>query len=126
MEEFFIKYKAAFDALDPEFIASLYRLPCAISDADGVQTFTDNASLIGKFERNCEAMRNFGYQQAKFNIISHNQLAKNEILVDVGWRVVTTDTNIDFRTLYICHKIDHAWFIFSANVYPGGFGIGRV
>jgi hypothetical protein len=121
MEELFSNYAKAFDELNPELIASAYRLPCAISDADGVQTFTDMPSLVSKFSKNCDALRKLGYQQAKFNILSFEQLGNNEVLVQVGWRVNTINTNIDFRTLYICHQMDQRWFLFSANVYPGSF-----
>jgi hypothetical protein len=121
MEELLNNYAAAFDRLDPELIASLYRLPCAISDADGVQTFTDSPTLVSKFSKNCEALRKLGYQRAKFTILSSEQLGINELLVHVGWRVSTGSSDIDFRALYIGHKIEHRWFLFSANVYPGGF-----
>jgi hypothetical protein len=121
MEELLNNYAAAFDKLNPELIASLYRLPCAISDADGVQTFTDKATLVSKFDKNCEALHKLGYQQAKFNILSSEQLGNHELLVHVGWRVSTGSTDIDFRTLYICHQIEQRWLLFSSNVYPGSF-----
>ncbi|WP_088328992.1 hypothetical protein [Lacimicrobium sp. SS2-24] len=123
MEELFIKYAAAFDAFDPEKIASLYRLPCAVSDADGVQTFTDKAALIKKFFANCKAMRGFGYQKAQFNILEKQQLGKKKVAVTIGWRIMTVGSHIDFRTLYICHQIENAWYIFSANVYEGSSSI---
>ena len=49
METLFNKYAEAWNAYNPEAIANLYRLPCAISDADGVETYTDKSSLIKKF-----------------------------------------------------------------------------
>jgi hypothetical protein len=122
MEELFQKYTAAFDKLSPDAIASLYRLPCAISDADGVQTYTDKSELVSKFSANCEAMKSFGYKNAQFNILDKQPLSKKEMAVNIGWRVITTSSNIDFRTLYICHQVNHAWLIFSANVYQGSFG----
>ncbi len=121
MEALLNNYAAAFDALDPERIAGLYRMPCAISDADGVQTYTDTPTLVGKFAKNCEALQKLGYQQAKFNILSTERLGNHELLVHVGWRVSTDSTDIDFRTLYICHQIEQRWLFFSANVYPGSF-----
>lgn len=121
MEQLFSDYATAFDALNPELIASLYRLPCAISDADGVQVFTDRPTLVSKFSKNCQTLRQLGYQRAKFTILSVEQLVNNELLVHVGWRVTTDNADIDFRTLYICHQIEQRWFLFSANVYPGCF-----
>ena len=121
MKELFKQYTAAFDAFNPDAIAKLYRLPCAISDVDGVQTFTDKTALTAKFAANCENMKNFGYLNAHFNILQEQMLSPNEVVVHVGWRIVTPDSNIDFRTLYICHKLDDAWLIYSANVYEGSF-----
>ena len=121
MEELFKKYTEAFDAFNSEVIASLYRLPCAISDADGTQTFTDRPALIEKFALNCESMRNFGYQHAQFKIMQEQPLGQDKVAVTTAWRVNAGNSNIDFRTLYVCHFIDNKWFIFSANVYQGSF-----
>lgn len=121
MEELFNKYTEAFNAFEPEAIASLYRLPCAISDADGVQTFTQRTALVAKFALNCESMRNFGYQHAQFTILEQHALGKDKVAATVGWRVAVNDSNVDFRTLYICHFVDHKWLVFNANVYQGSF-----
>ena len=121
MEEFFKTYTEAFDALNSEAIANLYRLPCAISDADGTQTFTDRPALIKKFALNCESMRSFGYQCAQFKVIQEQPLGQDKVAVTVAWRVNAGSSNIDFRTLYVCHFIGEKWCIFSANVYQGSF-----
>lgn len=121
MEDFFSKYSAAFDALDPESITALYRLPCAISDADGVCTYSDKPKLIEKFARNCDTMRKFGYQSSLFNFHSVRDLSDTEIAIDVGWRVITANENIDFKTFYICHQLNGKWLVFNANVYRGSF-----
>ncbi|MCW8091998.1 hypothetical protein [Alteromonas sp. ASW11-130] len=122
MEELFRNYTAAFDALNGNAIASLYRLPCAISDADGVQTYTEKSALVAKFSANCKTMESIGYQKALFNILDRQELSSEEMVVNIAWRVVTGRSNIDFRSLYLCHQINHAWLIFSANVYQGSFG----
>lgn len=121
MEQLFRDYAAAFDKLDPALITSLYRLPCAISDADGVQTFRDQASLMSKFGKNCDELRRLGYQNAQFNILRAEQLGQHEMLVHVGWRVSIASADIDFRACYICHQMAQRWLIFSTNVYPGSF-----
>ncbi|WP_325893603.1 hypothetical protein [Grimontia sp. NTOU-MAR1] len=119
MEELFQKYAAAWDAFDPEAIASLYRLPCAIVDSDGVQTYTDKIELLNKFSNNCRDMGNIGYKQAKFSILNQQRLDVGQVAVNIGWLIETETQNIEFRTLYICHKIQQTWFVFSANVYQG-------
>ena len=117
----FESYTEAFDALDPVKIAQMYRLPCAVTDGDGVQTFNDVKSLTDKFTKNCAQMRNFGYQRAKFNILRREDLSQTQVAVYVGWCIETETSKLTFRTLYVCHFIDKAWRIFSANVYPGSF-----
>jgi hypothetical protein len=121
MEELFNNYTEAFNTLNSDAIASLYRLPCAISDADGTQTFTDRPALIKKFALNCESMRNFGYQCAQFKILQEQPLGQDKVAVTVAWRVKASNSNLDFRTLYVCHFIDDKWLVFSANVYQGSF-----
>ncbi len=117
MEEFFQKYSAAFDALDAESIASLYRLPCSIADIDVAQVFLEKSQLITKLKANCKAMRGFGYKNSEFRIRAQQELGVDGTVVNVDWRIITTSSNIDFHTLYILHRIDHAWRIFNANVY---------
>lgn len=63
MEELLDNYVAAFDRLDAEQIAGLYRMPCAIADADGVQTFTEREMLVRKFSQNCLQLQQLGYQR---------------------------------------------------------------
>ncbi|XOV80994.1 MAG: hypothetical protein ACFHVJ_08590 [Aestuariibacter sp.] len=121
MEELFTKYTAAFDAFDAVAIAGLYRLPCAISDADGVQTYSRVSELTDKFAANCEAMRNFGYQSARFNLLEIQPLGGEQVAVNIGWCINTVNSSFEFRTLYLCHKVSDQWLIFSANVYPGSF-----
>ncbi len=84
MEELFQKYTATFDTLSLDAIASLYRLPCEISDADGVQTYTDKSELVSKFSANCEAMKSFGYKNAQFNILDKQPLIKKEMAILAG------------------------------------------
>lgn len=81
MEEFFQQYTVAFNTLDAEAISQLYRLPCAISDADGVQAFTDKPSLISKFQANCHALKNAAYQKVSFNIINIDNLGADKVSV---------------------------------------------
>lgn len=114
-------YSAAFLALDANMIAKLYRLPCAIVDADGTQVFHDYNSLYAKFAANCVQLQQLGVSLVQFQIVAINTLSDTQACVHVAWRVSLADANIDFRTLYICHQQKQQWQIFSANVYPGAF-----
>ena len=126
MTDLFERYTQAFDSFDASAIANLYTLPCATSDADGKNVFTDRVSLINKFSENCYAMKAMGYKYAEFNVLSKITMGEAAKVVNVAWRVNTSATNIEssvieFRSLYICHQVESDWLIFSANVYEGPF-----
>ncbi|WP_125931869.1 nuclear transport factor 2 family protein [Thiosocius teredinicola] len=117
MEDFFRKYSAAFDAFDAEAIASLYRLPCSIADIDGVQVFSEKTQLIKKLDASCNTMRGFGYKRSEFRMRAHEKLGEDGVAANIDWRIITTGEDIDFRTLYVLHRVDGAWRIFNVNVY---------
>lgn len=121
MGELFQKYSEAFDSFDPEAIVSLYKLPCATLDGDGVNVFSSKERLIEKFEKNCEAMKAMGYQGSEFNVHHTQNLGENAKAITLGWRIHLEKDKMEFRTHYICHKENNQWFVFSANVYEGGF-----
>jgi hypothetical protein len=119
MKEFFQKYAEAFDSLDANRIADLYMLPCSASDGDGVNVFSDRKSLIKKFTANCKSLVGMGYKRSKVNILDVIEMDETTNTVVVGWRVILESAELEFRTLYVCHKVNQKWRIFSANVYAG-------
>ena len=121
MQHLFEQYTQAFDRFDAEAISDLYRLPCAITDGDGVQVYSDKEQLQAKFAANCEAMKGFAYKNAEFSILEELHMEADKVAVTVAWRINTNSNHIDFRSLYICHQVNGEWRIFSANVYPGSF-----
>jgi ketosteroid isomerase-like protein len=121
MEEFFQKYTEAFDSLDANAIADLYMLPCSASDGDGANVFSNRESLVEKFSGNCTSMKGMGYKHSKFSILDVTDMGGIAKAVVIGWRVFTTGSEFEFRTLYVCHNINGAWRVFSANVYQGSF-----
>jgi hypothetical protein len=121
MEELLNQYVSAFDQLEPEQIVRLYRLPCAIADADGVQTFTEQSKLVSKFRQNCLQLQQLGYQGAQYQVLSFEPLGNEQLLVNVAWRVDLANAAIEFRALYILHRLEQRWLIYSTNVYPGSF-----
>ena len=121
MNELFQKYADAFDSFDALAISNLYTLPCSASDGDGAQVFINRKSLISKFNENCLSMKSMGYKHSSFNILSEIDMGDVSKAVNIGWRVTTSKGEVEFRSLYICHKISSQWLIFSANVYQGAF-----
>ena len=121
MVELFRNYSRAFDSLNASRIAALYTLPCSTSDGDGLKVFVDEESLANKFEENCSAMKVMGYRSSEFNILSEINMGEFVTAVNVGWRVGTEKGEIEFRSMYVCHKENDSWLIFSANVYDGTF-----
>ncbi len=121
MNELFQNYTKAFDSLDASAIARLYTLPCSTSDGDGSNIFNNSDSLINKFEENCSSMKTMGYQSSEFSILNEIDMGETAKAINIGWRVSTVNGAIEFRSLYICHKNENRWLIFSANVYQGAF-----
>ena len=121
METFFASYAAAFNQLDAAEIIKHYHLPCALSDGDGRTAYTDASALLEKFQQNCRDMEGFGFQTCNFSILSEVDLGEAGKAVHIGWQVHTPAETMDFRCLYVCHKVGGAWKIFNANVYPGPF-----
>ncbi len=121
MDELFKQYNQAFDLLDARAIADLYMLPCAASDGDGAQVFTDRDSLIGKFTGNCKSLLGMGYRYAVYNILDVVDMDATTATAILGWRVYLDKSELEFRTLYVCQKHNGKWRIFSANVYQGSF-----
>ena len=121
MKQLFDKYTAAFDALKASEIAKLYKLPCATSDGDGQAVFTTESSLIDKFDANCNTMIAMGYSHSQYNIINQEMLGEGACAVTIGWKVFTKSAPIEFRSHYVCHKVDDQWKIFTAQVFSGTF-----
>jgi len=121
MDELFEKYSNAFDTFDSAAIASLYTIPCSTSDVDGAKVFSSKGDLLDKFEKNCLSMKTMGYQSSSFNILNEICMGENSKAINIGWLIKFEKSEIEFRSLYICHKIDSQWYIFSGNVYEGSF-----
>jgi hypothetical protein len=121
MNNFFSEYARAFDSLQANAIASLYQLPCAISDGDGTQVFSSNSSLIEKFSLNCNALQTMGYKAAKFTILTEQSLGLLAKAVTLGWQVKLANGKMEFRAHYVCQFQQDNWRIFSVNVFPGSF-----
>jgi ketosteroid isomerase-like protein len=110
-------YGQAFDDKNAVAIATKYTMPCAISDADGALVFSQSAALIEKFDKNCQRLTELKHQYSEFVISEMRQLGRNVAKVDVGWRVYFSDKPSEFRCLYIMHKTELGWKIFSAQLY---------
>jgi ketosteroid isomerase-like protein len=121
MDKLFQKYADAFDALDANGIADLYMIPCSAFDGDGANVFPERKSLVEKLTKNCATMKSMGYKYSEFNRLDTTALGETAKAVTLGWRVHTASSVLEFRTLYVCHKIADTWRVFSANVYPGSF-----
>jgi hypothetical protein len=121
MNDFFNAYANAFDSLDPKAIASLYQLPCAISDGDGTQVFSASNALIDKFSSNCYVLRTLGYKETKFTILAEQSLGQSAKAVTLGWQVKLESGEMAFRAHYVCHLQQDHWRIFSVTVFSGSF-----
>lgn len=123
INKLFKSYTAAFDVFDPEAISAHYTLPCATSDADGVKVFNKRKSLINKFNQNCKSMKAMRYTHSQYKIISTLDMDENQKSVVLSWRIFLNTETIEFRCMYVCHKVDNKLLIFNANVFQGRFDL---
>ncbi len=123
MHPLFKKYTHAFNALDGKAIASLYNLPCTISDADGTYTYHEFAALEQKFQQNCRALKGMQYDFAQYHILNSDQHADDKVSVILAWRVhlQKQSSPIDFHTRYLCQLKSNQWTILKAEVFAGEF-----
>ena len=108
-----------FDAFDGEMIARHYRIPAAVYDGDGLHSYSTSDELAAKFTNNCEAFKGVGYHGAEFSVGHYMQNGENAATVDLGWRVQLGESTRDFRTTYVCVRVDGQWGIMSAVAYEG-------
>jgi len=118
LKALFDSYCVAFDCFDANAIAAHYCLPSASSDGDGLCVFSQRAELVTKFEANCVAFKDLGYQSATFEVVDWQQLSIDRACVNVRWRIKTPNGVLEFLTMYICVLEASGWCLFSAVVYP--------
>ena len=121
VQQLFEQYQMSFDALDATKIASLYHLPCAVSDGDGQAVFTSIEQLTEKFEANCKAMSAMEYSHSEFKIVDEKPMGGAAIGVTIAWKVFTKTSDIQFRAFYVCHNVAGQWKIFTVQVFQGTF-----
>jgi len=121
---FFQSYQDGWDAFSGDAIASHYRMPVSIIDGDGLRSYTEQEDLISKFEANCIAFQQLGYRRAKFHVGYFRQNSEISATIDLGWRIYLEAGERDFRTTYMCAKVDKTWSIISAVAYEGSYNDG--
>lgn len=121
VKELFERYLQAFDAHDAAAISSLYTLPCALSDGAGQDVFTDKEPLVARFQQVCTQLQGMGYKGSEFNILKQEAMGPAACAVTVGWKTHFQNSETEYRGLYICHKVEEDWRVFTAHVFAGAF-----
>ncbi len=121
LKALFESYRDGWNAFDSKAIAAHYRIPATILDMDGLQTYTSTNLLARKFEANCQTYRKLGYEGAYFRVGAYIANGAEAATVDLGWRIILGDEQLDFRTTYLCALVARRWRIVSAVAYDGGY-----
>lgn len=117
LNQLFTSYQQAFKQFDSKAIASHYKFPCLIFDADGQQCFTNFDKLTAKFANSCNNMQEMGYIDSEFTIGEINILNDKLVSVDMCWKAQFETEPYEFRTLYLCSLENTSRRIFSTVVY---------
>ncbi len=114
---FFNRYRDAFNTFDANEIAEHYLLPAAVYDALGPHVFKTKGTLIAKFQEYCDRLQELGYVNGEFTAGYFHRTSAAGAVVDLEWKLETTDAPIVFRSVYLCRRIDDDWRIFVAEAY---------
>lgn len=85
VERFFTRYAAAFDAFDPEAIASFYHVPCMMIRAGEVATLSTRSAVLANMKALVSLHRSRGYTRFR------NTYEMVEL--DGQWRIVVSSTH---------------------------------
>lgn len=91
IDDFFARYRAAFDALDGEAVAALWRTPCAISQAGVVTWWSEPEPMRDNMLRLCEVYRQAGFASCTPRIETVLPLGAHDAFVRVDWTLKQAD-----------------------------------
>lgn len=102
VQQFFERYRAAFDRLDGDAVADHWHLPSAIAQTGSVTVWQDGAPIRANMRRLCEGYRTAGYHHAEFELADHVALGRDAAFANLRWTISRADGSVlqSFRTSY--------------------------
>ncbi len=89
LQDFFNRYRDAFDALDGDAVAALYAEPSAIAQGGRLTTWPDRAAVRDNMRALCAQYRARGYRGASFEPLQAQPLGPQFAWVELRWRCAT-------------------------------------
>jgi hypothetical protein len=122
VERFFTRYVAAFDAFDPEAIASFYNVPCMMIRAGEVATLSTRSAVLANMKALVARYRSQGYKRAHFGDLRAAFLDPGLALVTVPWTIHLLEASATqvFRNTYEMVELDGQWRIVVSSMHESG------
>jgi hypothetical protein len=114
VERLLTQYVAAFDAFDPEAIASFYNVPCMMIRAGEVATLSTRSAVLANMKALVALYRSQGYKRAF--------LDPGLALVTVPWTIYLLEAPATqvFRNTYEMLAHDGEWRIVVSSMHESG------
>jgi hypothetical protein len=85
--DYFTRYAAAFDAMDPEAVASFYHAPCLLVRSGSAVVLASAEAVLANMRALVAAYRSRGYERATFSDLEVVFLDRDIALVSVPWTI---------------------------------------
>jgi hypothetical protein len=85
--DYFTRYAAAFDAMDPEAVATFYHAPCLLVRSGSAVELASAAAVLANMRALVAAYRARGYERATFSELQAVFLDRDIALVTVPWTI---------------------------------------
>ena len=108
VQSFFERYRAAFDRLDGDAVADLWRSASGIADNHGpagaarLTWWHDDAPMRANHHALCEVYRHNSYHHADFQITAHQSMGAHHAFAQLHWTLQRADGSLlqQFHTGY--------------------------
>lgn len=120
-DDWFARYAAAFDAFDPDAIASFYRVPCLMVRSGGVYPCEDHERLLAMLRTRIASHQAQGCERTTADAVSATVLGNGLALVTVTWTIRFRDAPpMTFRNTYEVIRLDGRWSIIVSTTHDDG------
>lgn len=122
---FFRRYRAAFDRLDGDAVATLWHTPGSITDSAAGSTHArvtlwhDAAPMRDNMRALCALYRDAGYHRADFELLGHLPLGRDQSFAQLRWTLTRRDGSVlqRFGTGYHLVRSESGVRVLAAATY---------
>ena len=119
IQEFFERYRAAFNRLDDAAVAQLFAIPSGIASSQGYTHWATLEPIEKNMRALCELYRANGYRSASFSSSSFIEQGRDFAIADVLWHIERTDDQPawEFHTTYNLIRTSEGWRVLLCTAY---------